>query len=74
MAIQPGAIGKEACTKIWSSDSVTDHQQRSTVRGRAQGLLEYGLVLALVALLAIAALIVYGSKISGLLSKMGGSV
>lgn len=45
-----------------------------TFREHAQGLVEYGLIIALVAILAIAALIVFGSAISSLLSSMGGSI
>jgi hypothetical protein len=41
---------------------------------RAQGLVEYGLIIALVAVLAIAAIIVFGPAISSLLSRLGGSV
>lgn len=40
----------------------------------AQGLVEYGLIIALVAVLAIVALILFGSSISSLLSQVGGSV
>ena len=43
-------------------------------RERAQGLVEYGLIIALVAVLAIAGLIIFGPAISALLSKLGGSV
>jgi hypothetical protein len=43
-------------------------------RDRAQGLVEYGLIIALVAVLAIAGLIVFGPAVSSLLSKLGGSV
>jgi Flp pilus assembly pilin Flp len=43
-------------------------------RDRAQGLVEYGLIIALVAVLAIAGLIIFGPAVSGLLSKLGGSV
>jgi hypothetical protein len=53
-------------------------QGESTVmyelRQRAQGLVEYGLIIALVAVLAIAGLIIFGPAVSGLLSKLGGSV
>jgi hypothetical protein len=44
------------------------------IRERAQGLVEYGLIIALVAVLAIAGLIIFGPAISALLSKLGGSV
>ena len=40
----------------------------------AQGLVEYGLIIALVAVLAIAGLIIFGPAVSGLLSSLGGSV
>jgi len=43
-------------------------------RDRAQGLVEYGLIIALVAVLAIAALLVFGPSIAALLSQIGGSV
>jgi len=42
--------------------------------GRAQGLVEYGLIIALVAVIAIAGLIIFGPAISALLSSLGGSV
>jgi pilus assembly protein Flp/PilA len=43
-------------------------------RDRGQGLVEYGLIIALVAVLAIAGLIIFGPAVSALLSKLGGSV
>jgi hypothetical protein len=43
-------------------------------RELAQGLVEYGLIIALVAVLAIAGLIVFGPAVSSLLSNLGGSV
>jgi Flp pilus assembly pilin Flp len=43
------------------------------VRDRGQGLVEYGLIIALVAVLAIGGLIIFGPAITGLLSKLGGS-
>jgi len=45
-----------------------------TSKGRAQGLVEYGLIIALVAVLGIAALIIFGPAITALLSSLGGSV
>jgi hypothetical protein len=45
-----------------------------TLSEQAQGLVEYGLIIALVAVLAIAGLIVFGPAVSSLLSKLGGSV
>jgi Flp pilus assembly pilin Flp len=41
---------------------------------KAQGLVEYGLIIALVAVVAIAGLIIFGPAISVLLSQVGGSV
>ena len=41
---------------------------------RAQGLVEYGLIIALVAVLAIAGLVIFGPAVSSLLSNLGGSV
>jgi Flp pilus assembly pilin Flp len=45
-----------------------------TYRGNAQGLVEYGLIIALVAVLAIAGLVIFGPAISSLLSNLGVSV
>jgi Flp pilus assembly pilin Flp len=46
------------------------------MRGRqsAQGLVEYGLIIALVAVLAIAGLMVFGPAIGDLLSSVSGSI
>jgi Flp pilus assembly pilin Flp len=44
------------------------------MRERAQGLVEYGLIIALVAVLAIAGLIIFGPAVSSLLSRLGTSV
>jgi hypothetical protein len=49
------------------------HMVRSA-RDRAQGLVEYGLIIALVAVLAIAGLMVFGPAVGGLLSRLSGSV
>ncbi|HLZ32037.1 MAG TPA: hypothetical protein VKV73_32350 [Chloroflexota bacterium] len=49
-------------------------EQSQTLSEQAQGLVEYGLIIALVAVLAIAGLIVFGPAVSSLLSKLGGSV
>jgi Flp pilus assembly pilin Flp len=40
----------------------------------AQGLVEYGLIIALVAVLAIAGLIIFGPAVGSLLSSVSGSV
>ena len=49
-------------------------EQSQTLSEQAQGLVEYGLIIALVAVLAIAGLVVFGPAVSSLLSKLGGSV
>jgi Flp pilus assembly pilin Flp len=41
---------------------------------RAQGLVEYALIIALVAILAIAAIVVFGPAVASLLRNLGGSV
>jgi hypothetical protein len=41
-------------------------------RARAQGLIEYGLIIALVAVLAIAGLIIFGPALSSLATRLGG--
>jgi hypothetical protein len=46
----------------------------SRTRARAQGLIEYGLIIALVAVLAIAGLIIFGPALSSLATRLGGSV
>ena len=43
-------------------------------RYRAQGVIEYGLIIALVAVLAIAAFIIFGPALSSLATRLGGSV
>ena len=58
---------------------IEQHEDQAVVelveqRDRAQGLVEYGLIIALVAVLAIAGLVVFGPAVSNLLSKLGGSV
>ena len=45
-----------------------------SARGRGQGLVEYGLILALVAVLAIAGLMIFSPAVGVLLSKVTGSV
>ncbi|MBI4492585.1 MAG: Flp family type IVb pilin [Chloroflexi bacterium] len=43
-------------------------------RAEGQGLVEYGLIIALVAVLAIAGLVIFGPTIASLLSELGSSV
>ena len=49
-------------------------ERPQTLSEKAQGLVEYGLIIALVAVLAIAGLVVFGPAVSSLLSNLGGSV
>jgi pilus assembly protein Flp/PilA len=58
---------------MWHS-GCAPHGSVLLLNNRAQGLVEYGLIIALVAVLAIAGLIVFGPAISGLLSGLGASV
>ena len=44
------------------------------VHAHAQGLVEYGLIISLVAILAIAGLLLFGPAIDSLLSNVTGSV
>ena len=46
----------------------------SVRKEEGQGMVEYGLIIALVAVVAIAGLIVLGPKISGMFSSLGSSV
>ena len=49
-------------------------ERPQTLSEKAQGLVEYGLIIALVAVLAIAGLVVFSPAVSSLLSNLGGSV
>jgi Flp pilus assembly pilin Flp len=49
-------------------------QRPTNGRNGGQGLVEYGLIIALVAVLAIAGLIIFGPALGSLLSQLGGSV
>jgi pilus assembly protein Flp/PilA len=55
--------------------SIHDAIIRSAYRTqRGQGLVEYALILALIAIVAIAALIFMGNQISGILGEIGTAV
>lgn len=55
--------------------TIDDTTQRIVaLRDRAQGLVEYGLIIALVAVVAIAGLIALGPALKSMLSSMGTSV
>ena len=67
-----------ACTVVALVARAANRARRTTrmleLRTRAQGLVEYGLIIALVAVLAIAGLIIFGPALSSLLGRLGGSV
>jgi Flp pilus assembly pilin Flp len=67
-------IGQER--RLWSED---DRRQKGSVvmagRGdEGQGLAEYALILALIAMVAITALLFLGPQISSMLSQMGAMI
>ena len=70
-----GLDGKEACTEERSSVGQA-LREPAGARRRAQGLVEYGLIIAVVAVLTVAGLIVFGKAtgVTTLLSKLSGSV
>ena len=49
-------------------------EEPMVARSGAQGLVEYALIIALVAILAIAGLLLFGPQINLLLSQVSGSV
>ncbi|MGE0598267.1 MAG: Flp family type IVb pilin [Dehalococcoidia bacterium] len=56
----------------WALSKVAKYQTRDQEEG--QGLAEYGLILALVAVVCIGAVTLLGSKISGVLNQLAGSI
>jgi pilus assembly protein Flp/PilA len=56
---------------VWLTNLVADLRPR---RSDGQGLAEYALILALIAVLAIVALIFLGSQIRSILSRVGNSI
>lgn len=59
----------------FGEDQVKELQDMQQLqRERGQGLVEYGLIIALVAVLAIAGLILFGPAIASLLSNLSTSV
>ena len=55
--------------KNWALTKVAAHYDEE-----GQGLAEYGLILALIAVICIAGLTVLGGDINALLTKLGGSI
>ncbi|MGZ3641115.1 MAG: Flp family type IVb pilin [Candidatus Limnocylindrales bacterium] len=56
---------------VWLTNLVADLRPR---RSDGQGLAEYALILALIAVLAIVALVFLGSQIRSILSRVGNSI
>jgi pilus assembly protein Flp/PilA len=57
--------------KNWAVSKVVKFQ---TAREEGQGLAEYGLILALIAVVCIAALTLLGTNIAGALNSVAGSI
>lgn len=57
--------------KNWAVSKVVEFQ---TAREEGQGLAEYGLILALVAVACIAAVTLLGGNIAGVLTRLAGSI
>jgi len=75
MAIRYGAVGADSgLSPIAGLEERIKMSFVRTARQEAQGLVEYGLIIALVAVLAIAGLIIFGPAVSALLSRVSGSV
>ena len=58
----------------YAADSSRQETRMLHQKEQAQGLVEYGLIIALVAVLAIAGLVVFGPAVGRLLSSLGTSV
>lgn len=54
--------------------SIIDRLSRVVRREEGQGLAEYALILALIAIIAIAALVFLGTQISSILSTVGAQI
>jgi pilus assembly protein Flp/PilA len=54
--------------------TVQDLRRPVWARSSAQGMVEYGLIIALVAIVAIAGLIILGPKLSEIFSSLGSSI
>jgi pilus assembly protein Flp/PilA len=59
---------------VTSALRVFDRVSWSTHRAQGQGLAEYALILALIAIVAVVALLFMGGQISQILSNVGNSV
>ena len=57
-----------------SKRAVSVWQEWSGARAEGQGMVEYGLIIALVAVVAIAGLIILGPQLSTLFNSLGSSV
>ena len=59
---------------IWNALNAVDRLVERTNRATGQGLAEYALILALIAIVAISALLFLGGGISSILSVVGSSL
>jgi Flp pilus assembly pilin Flp len=59
---------------IWNALNTADRIMERAGRARGQGLAEYALILALIAIVAIVALLFMGGQVSKILSNVGKSV
>ena len=66
-----GLSGKEVLAFVASLNALISHLGDEE---QGQGLAEYALILALIAIIAIAALVFLGNQISGILNVVGNSV
>jgi Flp pilus assembly pilin Flp len=60
--------------RFWNALDKVDRLMERASRARGQGLAEYALILALIAIVAIVSLLFLGGQISKILSNVGKSV
>jgi Flp pilus assembly pilin Flp len=66
--------GEEQLDRIWKTLDMVDRFKERVGRASGQGLAEYALILALIAIVAIVSLLFLGGQISKILSNVGKSV
>jgi Flp pilus assembly pilin Flp len=64
----------EVMQRIWNVINKADRLMDRVSRARGQGLAEYALILALIAIVAIVSLLFLGGQVSKILSNVGKSV
>jgi hypothetical protein len=72
--MQPGWAESDSRRNPLAGFEEIPMEMGGSARTKAQGLVEYGLIIALVAVLAIAGLMVFGPTVGSLLSRVSGSV